>query len=92
MASFGRIFRRELQEQIQRNPAIRRSELRFLNRYAGEVVTYAPNAQTKADVSSGKHKLQLVSITETTSTLADLRDLSIVRGRFFHADEDLVGA
>ncbi len=92
VASPGRISRRELQEQLQRNPPMRRSELKFLERYAGGLVDYAPNAQTRADVSSAGRKLEGVSITGTTSVLAGLRDLSIARGRFLRADEDASGA
>ena len=91
VASPGRISRRELQEQLQRNPAIRRSELKFLDRYAGGIVSYAPNAQTRADVSSAGRKLEAVSVTGTTSTLESLRDLGIARGRFLGPDDDVSG-
>ena len=91
VASPGRVSRRELQEQLQRNPPIRRSELKFLEQYAGGLVIYAPNAQTRADVISGAYKIENVSITGTTWQLADIRDLAIARGRFFRADEDQRG-
>lgn len=91
VASPGRVSRRELQEQLQRNPPIRRPDLRALVRLAGDVVQYAPNAQTVAEVSSGGRVYETAAITGTTSELADLRDLAIVRGRFFRKDEDLVG-
>ena len=91
VASPGRISRRELREQLQRNPAIRRSELKFLDRYAGGIVSYAPNAQARADVSSGGRKLEAVSVTGTTSNLESMRDLSIARGRFLGPDDDVSG-
>ena len=91
VASPGRVSRRELREQLQRNPPIRRSEMKFLERYAGGIVEYAPNAQTRADVINGSRKIENVSITGTTWQLADIRDLSIARGRFFRPDEDQAG-
>ena len=91
IASPGRVSRRELQEQLQRNPPIRRNELRFLEQYAGGLVEYAPNAQTRADVMSGGRKIESAAVTGTTWQLANLRDLAIERGRFFRTDEDQRG-
>jgi putative ABC transport system permease protein len=91
VASPGRVSRRELQEQLQRNPPIRRSELKFLERHADGLVVYAPNAQTRADVMAGGRKIENASVTGTTWVLADLRDLTIDRGRFFREDEDRRG-
>lgn len=92
VASPGRVSRRELQEQLQRNPAIRRIELTAIERLAGGLVEYAPNAQTTAEVAAGGRTYENGAVTGTWSTLADLRDLAIVRGRFFRADEDRSGA
>jgi putative ABC transport system permease protein len=92
VASPGRVSRRELQEQLQRNPPIRRSELKFLEQYAGGLVIYAPNAQARADVIAGAYRIENVSVTGTTWQLAEIRDLAIQRGRFFRADEDQRGA
>jgi putative ABC transport system permease protein len=92
VASPGRVSRRELQEQLQRNPPIRRIELTALQRLAGGVVEYAPNAQTTAEVVAQGRSFENGAVTGTWSTLADLRDLAIVRGRFFRPDEDRAGA
>lgn len=92
VASPGRVSRRELQEQLQRNPAIRRIELTAMERLAGGMVEYAPNAQTTAEVAAGGRTYENGAVTGTWSTLADLRDLAIVRGRFFRTDEDRSGA
>lgn len=92
IASPGRVSRRQLQEQLARNPPIVRSELSFLNRYAQSRVIYAPNAQTRADVVRGARALDDVAVTGTTATLADIRDLNLEAGRFFSAAEDRDGA
>jgi len=92
VASPGRVSRRELQQQLQRHPAIRRIELTAMERLAGGLVEYAPNAQTTAEVVAGGRTFENGAVTGTWSALADLRDLAIVRGRFFRADEDRSGA
>ena len=92
VASGSRVSRRELQEQLARNPPIRRADLGYLNRYADNVVLYAPSAQTRAEVSAGAQVVEDGAVTGTTSSLADIRDLDLERGRFFRADEDLAGA
>ena len=92
VASPGRVPRRQLREQLARNPPITRGELGFLSRYASDRVLYAPNAQTRAEVTRADRELDDVAVTGTTSTLAAIRDLNIVGGRFFRADEDRAGA
>lgn len=91
VASPGRVSRRELQQQLQRNPPIRRIELTALTSLADGLVEYAPNAQTTAEVAAGGRVYENGAVTGTWSTLADLRDLAIVRGRFFRQDEDRAG-
>ena len=92
VASPGRISRRQLQDQLARNPPIRRSEAASLSRYAAEVTHYAPNAQVRADVVRGSRVLEDAPVTGTTSALADIRDLNLVTGRFFTTGEDASGA
>jgi putative ABC transport system permease protein len=92
VASPGRVPRRQLLEQLARNPPITRTELGFVSRYAGDRVIYAPNAQSRADVTRASLKIDDVAVTGTTSTLADIRDLNLAAGRFFSADEDQSGA
>lgn len=91
VAGASRVSRRELLEQLARNPAIRRADVRFLERYAGDVVMYAPSAQTRAEVSAGARLLEDSTVTGTTAALADIRDLDLERGRFFLPGEDLAG-
>ena len=92
VASPGRISRRQLQEQLLRNPPITRAEIAFLSRFARDRVIYAPNAQTRADVTRAERQFDDASVTGTTATIADIRDINIVEGRFFRADEDRAGA
>lgn len=92
IATAGQSNRRELAEKQQRNPAVRRSDLRFLERYAGRDIVYASTVQRVGDVTAGSRTYENAAISGTTSTLADLRDLGIGRGRFLRRDEELRGA
>jgi putative ABC transport system permease protein len=92
IASSGSINRRELAEKQQRNPVIRRSDLRFLERHAGDGIIFASTVQRVGDVTAGSRKFENAAISGTTATLADLRDLGLGRGRFLRREEELRGA
>lgn len=92
VASPGRVSRRQLREQLERNPPISRLDAAQLARLSGGRTIYAPNAQGRADVARGSRRVEGATITGTTSTLAVIRDLNLVEGRFFAADEDAAGA
>lgn len=91
VAGSSRVSRRELQQQLARNPAIRRADVRFLDRYAEDVVLYAPSAQTRAEVAAAARSVDDATVTGTTASLADIRDLDLDRGRFFRPAEDTAG-
>lgn len=92
VASPGRVSRRQLQEQLARNPAITRADAASLARYGAGITRYAPNAQVRADVARGSALLEDAPVTGTTSALAEIRDLNLVAGRFFGPGEDVSGA
>ena len=92
VASPGRVSRRELREQLERNPPVSRLDAAQLTRLSGGRTIYAPNAQSRADVARGSRRVEAASITGTTSSLSVIRDLNLVEGRFFGADEDATGA
>jgi putative ABC transport system permease protein len=91
VASPGRVPRRVLRDQLQRNPPIMRPDVAFMSRVANDLVLYAPNAQTRADVTRGSLRLDDAAVTGTSSTLTRIRDVSLTDGRFFSADEDQAG-
>lgn len=91
IASPGRVSRRELQEQLQRNQPIRRTDWRFLEQYGAGLVQYAPYVQTVAEVTSGSRALETAAVVGTTSVLAELRDLAVTRGRFLSLEDDRTG-
>jgi putative ABC transport system permease protein len=84
VGSPGSIGRRELEEKLARNPPIRRSDVRFLERWAGDKVVLAPSTQRSSEVVAGSRKLQNATITGTSASLAEIRDLDLARGRFLY--------
>ena len=87
IATAGQSTRRELAEKQQRNPAVSRPDLRFLERHAGGDVIFASTVQRVGDVTAGARKYENAAISGTTPTLADLRDMGIGRGRFLQDHE-----
>jgi len=88
IAAPGSIGRRELEEKLARNPVIRRSDLRFLDRWAGDEVLYAAQAQRAGDATAGGRKIENAAITGTSAALADIRDLGVERGRFLSPEDE----
>lgn len=91
VASAGRISRKQLQDQLARNPPVSRVEVKWLARYGNDITIYAPNAQARADVSRGARHVEAAPITGTTASIAEIRDLNIVDGTFFSAADDAAG-
>jgi putative ABC transport system permease protein len=92
VAGPGRVSRRELSRMLERNPPIRRTDLRFLEAFADGRVVYAPSAQRGADVIAGSRKFENAAVNGTGAALPEIRDLGIARGRFFTQAEERRGA
>lgn len=88
----GTLSRRELADKIQRNPDIRRSDVRFLDGVAGGRAIYAATAQRPADVSAGGRTFENATVNGTQAALIDIRDIGLDRGRFISATDESGGA
>ena len=84
----GQLSRQEVVDRLRRNPAIRRSDARYLERVAGHTVIVAPTTQRSADISAGGRRYEGASVNGTTADLARIRDLDVGEGRFFVPVED----
>lgn len=84
----GDLSRKELADRLARNPPIRRSDVRFLERHAAREVIYAPLTQRSADVTAGSRKYESAAIGGTQATLFEIRDLGLARGRFIDPGEE----
>lgn len=91
IASPGQTPRRELERKLRRNPPIRRSDVRFLETWAGDRAIYAASAQLAADVTAAGRTYENAAVTGTGSHLPEIRELGIARGRFFLVDEERRG-
>ena len=87
----GTLSRKEIAERLQRNPAIRRDDVRFLDRVSGSEVRYAATSLRIADVVAGARKFEGASVNGTQASLADIRDVGIGEGRFFTTQEETSG-
>ena len=88
----GNLSRRELAERLERNSNITRSDVRFLERVADERVSYAATVQRQGDVSAGGRTFENATISGTQSTLFEIRDVGLDRGRVFTSAEDVRAA
>jgi putative ABC transport system permease protein len=88
IASPGSIGRRELEEKLARNPVLRRSDLRFLERWAGEEVLYAASAQRSGEATAAGRKFENAAITGSSAALAEIRELGLARGRFLSREDE----
>jgi putative ABC transport system permease protein len=88
IAAPGRISRQELERKLERNPNIRRADLRFLERWASSRVLYGATVNRRVEVAAGSRRYDGASLIGATSELAEIRDLAIERGRFFTQPEE----
>ncbi len=88
VAAPGQISRQELERKLERNPNIRRADLRFLDRWAGGRVIYGATVSNRVEVAAGSRRYEGATLVGATSELAGIRDLAIERGRFFSRQEE----
>lgn len=88
VAAPGRIGRRELERKLERNPNIRRADLRVLERWAAGRVVYGATAGRRVEAVAGSRSYEGASLIGATADLAEIRDLAIARGRFFTGSEE----
>ena len=88
VASPGRISRQQLERKLERNPNIRRADLRVLERWASGQVVYGATVRLRVEIVAGSRSYEGASLIGATADLADIRDLALERGRFFTYPEE----
>lgn len=88
----GTLSRRELAAKLERNQAITRQDVRFIEGVADGRVLYAATAQRPADVTAGRRRFDNATVNGTQATMSDVRDVGLTGGRFFSRAEELQGA
>ena len=92
VASPGSLGRKELADKLERNPFVRRSDVRFLERWAGDAAFFAATAQLSGQAIAGGRKFDNAAINGTSAALAEIRDLGLARGRFLSAGDEAAAA
>ncbi|MDP2998750.1 MAG: ABC transporter permease [Bryobacterales bacterium] len=87
IASAGRLTRKEFSEKLKRNKRIRAVDADYLRITTGEQVLYSPYRQRTGDVKSGETLFEAASILGVSSSLPEIRDITLTDGRFFTAYE-----
>ena len=88
VAAPGQISRQELEKKLERNPNIRRADLRFLERWADGRAMYGATVNRRVEVVAGSRSYDGASLIGSTSELSQIRDLALERGRFFTREEE----
>jgi putative ABC transport system permease protein len=88
IAATGRLSRRQYFDKIKRNKPIRRDDARFLETVAGSEVLFSPYRNHTSDVKRENQICEDTTIIGVSADMAEIRDIGVVDGRFFTAQED----
>ena len=88
VAQVGGQTRKQFLEKIRRNRQLKLADERYLQSVNGESTLYSPYRQSSTDVKRNAQTLEDTSILGASASLAEIRDLGIVEGRYFSAPEE----
>jgi putative ABC transport system permease protein len=88
IASAGRITRREFTEKLKRNKQIRSEDARYLRLANGASTLYSAYQQRAADIRRENAVCEEASVIGVAADMADIRDITVVDGRFFTTQEE----
>jgi|SRR5271157_1373679 len=88
IASVGRLSRREYFDKIKRNKPIRKDDERFLESVAGDRVMFSQYRTHVSDVKRENMICEDAAVIGVSADMASIRDIVVVDGRFFTAEED----
>ncbi|MBL8209365.1 MAG: ABC transporter permease [Bryobacterales bacterium] len=88
IASPGRSGRKDRIAKLRRNKPIREAELDYLRAVTGDRILYSPYTQRIEDVKHGDVTFESASILGVSSTLPEIREVTLTDGRFFTEQEE----
>jgi putative ABC transport system permease protein len=88
IASVGRLSRRDYFDKIKHNKPIRTDDMRYLESVAGQHVMFSPYRTHVADVKRENQICEDSAVVGVSADMASIRDIVVVDGRFFTAQED----
>ena len=88
IAATGRLSRREYFEKVKRNKPIRTDDARFVESANGDRVLYSPYRQHISDIKRDNATCEDSTVLGAAASMAGIRDIGVVDGRFFTDQED----
>ncbi|MBI4909905.1 MAG: ABC transporter permease [Acidobacteria bacterium] len=88
LVQLGRLSRTERAAKLRYNRRIRMEEVSYLRQTTGDRVYYSPYTQRVDDVKRGETTLEAATILGVSSTLPEIREVSLTDGRFFTETEE----
>jgi putative ABC transport system permease protein len=85
----GRTTRKDRAEKLRTHKPIRKDELEWLRSTTGSQVLYSPYQVRVEDVKSDNNSFEAATILGVGANLPEIRDLTLVEGRFFTEQEEL---
>ncbi len=80
--------RTEYFNHLRRNHELKLADERYLEQFNSDNTIYSAYRNSQVDTKRGDLTSELTTIIGAASDLADIRDMTIVEGRFFSATED----
>jgi putative ABC transport system permease protein len=84
----GNLTRKEFLEKLRQNKPIRRDDVTYLEQVNGTTTLYSPYRQRSADVKRAELIFENAVVVGVAASMAEIRDLAIVDGRFFIPAEE----
>jgi len=88
IAAAGRMSRKEFAERLKRNKRLRQQDAQYLRGVNGDTTLYSPYQQHTADLKHENAICEDVSVIGVAADMAEIRDITVVDGRFFSEEED----
>lgn len=88
IASAGRITRKEIAEKLRKNRRFTQDDIDYLRTTTGETELYTPYRNKMEDIKAGDLRYEAGSVIGVSYNLPDIRDVTLVSGRFFTEQEE----
>src|SRR6185437_13490825 len=88
IAATGNLTRRQYFEKVKRNKPIRMLDYRYLEATTGDDIMYSPYSNHVSDIKRENITCEDTTVLGVSSDMAEIRDVGIVDGRFFTAQEE----
>jgi len=88
VAQVGRSTRAERAAKFRRNRRIRPEDIEYLRMTTGDQIQYSPYRVRVDDVRGPSSLFEGATILGVSATLAEIRDVAVLEGRFFNEQEE----